>query len=71
MVIGFLPNKESARETRVNPLQRYFCLHRGGSEPAGTETSVHYPSGNLYEGDVLPISCNAIGGANCGQNLAG
>ena len=33
MLIGFLPNKESARETRVNPLQLYYGLsRRAGAE---------------------------------------
>ena len=75
-LIGFLPNKEIAREMRANPLQHYYCLCRRASAETvnrQAEMSVHYPYESLflYEGDVLPISCSAIKGANCEQELAG
>ena len=31
MLIGLLPNMESTRETRANPLQHYYCLCRRAS----------------------------------------
>ena len=45
MLIGFLPNKKSARETQANPLQHYYCLCRIASVEAANrqaETSVRY-----------------------------
>ena len=66
MSIGFLPNKESIRGARVNPVHYDSLGELARSQANQAETSIHYPSGSLflYEGNVLPISCNAIGGAN-------
>ena len=66
MLIGFLPNKERFRGAWVNPLQFYSSGEVARSKANQAETSVRYPSRNLflYKGDVLPIPCNAIGGTN-------
>ena len=66
MLIGFLPNKESIRGARANPMHFYSLRELArGTQASQAETSVHYTSGNFFlYGDVLPRSCNAIEGAN-------
>ena len=61
MLLGSLPNKVSAWETRANPLQHY-CLQ----ELAQAETSVPYLSGDLflYQRKVLPISATRSEASN-------
>ena len=66
--IGFLPNEVSVRGAQANPGHYHSLGELALSQANQAEMSVHYPSGNLflYEGVVLPISCNTIGGVvNC------
>ena len=68
MLIDFLPNKESIKGAWANPMH-FLSLEElllARSQASQAETSVHYSSRNLflYRGDILPRSCNAIGGSN-------
>ena len=63
ILICFLPNEESVRGAQANSGHYHSLGELARSQANQAETSIYYPSGNLflYEGDVLPISCNMIG----------
>ena len=67
MLIGFLPNKESIRGARANPMQFYSLRELASEQPSESGRNV----GTLHFQKPLPLwrrrlarSCNAIEGAS-------
>ena len=67
MLIGFLPNKESIREARANPMHFHSLGELASEEPSESGRNV----GTLHLRKPLPLwrrrlpcSCNAIEGTN-------
>ena len=67
MLIGFLPNKESIKGARANPMHFYSLRELASEEPSESGRNV----GTLHLLKPLPLrrrrlprSCNAIEGAN-------